>query len=216
MTPVRVPVRNRRFWFRFRTNGSDSCFAPCPLTPPTAATVLSSSSTPRLRLGRFSLVDDAAWSDRSSPSTLQPVFDFQEALLNLGFYFGEEDMDFSSFSTGTEHAVKTWQVNCKFYYSHRYREDGIMKAELLERLYMKQQFEDGGTNLSADQEATTMFPQGGMNGAAVASVTEITEMQQLRRGAFMREKISSYVLVKFSAVTAREDFQIKASLNYYA
>ena len=39
------------------------------------------------------------------------------------------------------------------------REDGIMTAELLERLYMKQQFEDGGTNLSADQEATTTFPQ---------------------------------------------------------
>ena len=34
-------------------------------------------------------------------------------------------------------------------------EDGIMTAELLERLYTKQQFEDGGTNLSADQEATT-------------------------------------------------------------
>ncbi|TXG51662.1 hypothetical protein EZV62_024186 [Acer yangbiense] len=59
------------------------------------------------------------------------------------------------------------------------REDGIMTAELLERLYMKQQFEDDGTNLSADQEAiTTAFPQGGMNGAAVASIIEISEMQQ--------------------------------------
>ncbi|KAK1571975.1 hypothetical protein Q3G72_025616 [Acer saccharum] len=83
---------------------------PCLLTPPTAATILSSSTTPRLHLGYFSLVDDAAWSDRSSQSTLQLVFDSQEALLNLGFYFSEEDMEFSSFSTGTEHAVKTWQI----------------------------------------------------------------------------------------------------------
>ncbi|KAI9196801.1 hypothetical protein LWI28_027151 [Acer negundo] len=97
----------------------------------------------------------------------------QEALLNLGFYSGEEDMEFSSFSTGTERAVKTWQAAIGT------REDGIMTAELLERLYMKQQFEDGSTNLSADQEATTTaVPQGGMNGAAVASVTEISEMQK--------------------------------------
>lgn len=34
----------------------------------------------------------------------------QEALLRLGFYSGEEDMEFSSFSSGTERAVKTWQV----------------------------------------------------------------------------------------------------------
>jgi peptidoglycan hydrolase-like protein with peptidoglycan-binding domain len=35
----------------------------------------------------------------------------QEALEKLGFYSGEEDTEFSSFSTGTERAVKTWQVN---------------------------------------------------------------------------------------------------------
>lgn len=34
----------------------------------------------------------------------------QEALLKLGFYSGEEDMEFSSFSSETERAVKTWQV----------------------------------------------------------------------------------------------------------
>lgn len=32
--------------------------------------------------------------------------------MNLGFYCGEEDMEFSSFSSGTERAVKTWQVCC--------------------------------------------------------------------------------------------------------
>ncbi|PQM35961.1 uncharacterized protein Pyn_01241 [Prunus yedoensis var. nudiflora] len=32
----------------------------------------------------------------------------QEALQKLGFYSGEEDMEFSSFSSGTN-VVKTWQ-----------------------------------------------------------------------------------------------------------
>lgn len=35
----------------------------------------------------------------------------QEALQRLGFYSGEEDMEYSSFSSGTEKAVKTWQVS---------------------------------------------------------------------------------------------------------
>lgn len=34
----------------------------------------------------------------------------------LGFYSGEEDIEFSSFSSGTERAVKTWQVSCQFLY----------------------------------------------------------------------------------------------------
>lgn len=97
----------------------------------------------------------------------------KEALLNLGFFSGEEDMEFSSFSTGTERAVKTWQSSIGAH------EDGIMTAELLERLYVKKRFEDGGTNLSADQKATTTaVPQGDANGAAVASVTETSEMRQ--------------------------------------
>ena len=35
----------------------------------------------------------------------------QEALEKLGFYCGEEDMENSAFSTGTERAVQTWQVS---------------------------------------------------------------------------------------------------------
>ncbi|KAI5314450.1 hypothetical protein L3X38_043626 [Prunus dulcis] len=35
----------------------------------------------------------------------------QEALQKLGFYWGEEDMEFSSFSSGTERAVMTWQAS---------------------------------------------------------------------------------------------------------
>jgi hypothetical protein len=89
----------------------------------------------------------------------------QEALEKLGFYSGEEDTEFSSFSTGTERAVKTWQVNashhdfhssieraCLFYCFHIFSkklyiayflvqasigtaEDGLMTSELLERLF---------------------------------------------------------------------------------
>ncbi|KAL3724602.1 hypothetical protein ACJRO7_029727 [Eucalyptus globulus] len=76
----------------------------------------------------------------------------QEALQRLGFYSGEEDMEFSSFSTGTERAVKTWQASVGA------KEDGIMTVELLERLYFGK--EDGA------------------NGVAALSVTEMSEIQQ--------------------------------------
>ncbi|KAI5314452.1 hypothetical protein L3X38_043628 [Prunus dulcis] len=51
----------------------------------------------------------------------------QEALQKLGFYSGEEDMESSSFSSGTARAVKTWQASLDA------PQDGIMTAELLER-----------------------------------------------------------------------------------
>jgi hypothetical protein len=41
----------------------------------------------------------------------------QEALEKLGYYSGEEDMEFSSFSSGTERAVKTWQVTASLFRS---------------------------------------------------------------------------------------------------
>lgn len=84
------------------------------------------------------------------------VREMQDALQKLGFYSGEEDMEFSSFSDGTERAVKTWQATIDS------PETGIMTAELLERLYVEQQIESEGNS----------------NGAAVASVTKISEVQQ--------------------------------------
>jgi len=39
--------------------------------------------------------------------------------LKLGFYSGEEDMEFSSFSSGTASAVKTWQV-CFYAFSSQW------------------------------------------------------------------------------------------------
>ncbi|KAK1577316.1 hypothetical protein Q3G72_020633 [Acer saccharum] len=46
---------------------------------PPAVTVLPSPSTPRLCLDCFSLVDDAAWSNRSNSLMPRQVFDFQES-----------------------------------------------------------------------------------------------------------------------------------------
>ncbi|PWA72880.1 plastid transcriptionally active 5 [Artemisia annua] len=58
----------------------------------------------------------------------------QEALLKLGFYCGEEDEEFSCFSSGTERAVKTWQSSIGV------PETGVMTVELLERLFMDSGF----------------------------------------------------------------------------
>ncbi|CAD5195003.1 unnamed protein product [Musa acuminata subsp. malaccensis] len=83
----------------------------------------------------------------------------QEALQSLGFYSGEEDMEFSSFSSGTERAVKTWQASLGAL------EDGIMTTELLETLFREQG--KGGTALKDDA-----------NGAMSTSITEMTEIQR--------------------------------------
>ncbi|KAL5542562.1 hypothetical protein UlMin_010272 [Ulmus minor] len=87
----------------------------------------------------------------------------QEALQKLGFYSGEEDIEFSSFSSGTERAVKTWQSSVGA------PEDGIMTEKLLEILYTEQNIEGGGSSLNA--ENLTVKSKDGANGAAVSSVT---------------------------------------------
>ncbi|XP_065028816.1 protein disulfide isomerase pTAC5, chloroplastic-like [Musa acuminata AAA Group] len=89
----------------------------------------------------------------------EDVRTLQEALQSLGFYSGEEDMEFSSFSSGTERAVKTWQASLGAL------EDGIMTTELLETLFREQG--KGGTALKDDA-----------NGAMSTSITEMTEIQQ--------------------------------------
>nr|XP_009381998.1 PREDICTED: uncharacterized protein LOC103970085 [Musa acuminata subsp. malaccensis] len=89
----------------------------------------------------------------------EDVRTLQEALQSLGFYSGEEDMEFSSFSSGTERAVKTWQASLGAL------EDGIMTTELLETLFREQG--KGGTALKDDA-----------NGAMSTSITEMTEIQR--------------------------------------
>ncbi|XP_058111617.1 protein disulfide isomerase pTAC5, chloroplastic-like [Magnolia sinica] len=53
----------------------------------------------------------------------------KEALEKLGSYSGEEDMEYSSFSSGIERVVKTWKASVGT------REDGVMTAELLENAF---------------------------------------------------------------------------------
>ncbi|KAF3322230.1 putative peptidoglycan binding domain-containing protein [Carex littledalei] len=84
----------------------------------------------------------------------EDVRDMQEALQKLGFYCGEEDTEFFSFSSGTQRAVKTWQATLGI------REDGIMTEELLEMLY-------------SEQETGDAHVKEGVNGAAVASVAQV-------------------------------------------
>uniref|UniRef100_A0A0A9H9I8 Peptidoglycan binding-like domain-containing protein n=1 Tax=Arundo donax TaxID=35708 RepID=A0A0A9H9I8_ARUDO len=83
----------------------------------------------------------------------------QEALQKLGFYSGEEDMEYSSFSSGTERAVKTWQATVGTI------EDGVMTSELLERLFTGKTWED-------------VKAKDGINGAATPAVTGIAEVRQ--------------------------------------
>ncbi|KAK4261791.1 hypothetical protein QN277_004743 [Acacia crassicarpa] len=81
------------------------------------------------------------------------VREMQEALLKLGFYSGEEDMEYSSFSSGTERAVKTWQA------ASGVTEDGIMTAELLEKLYMEIRIKDAGGVDEKKNYSTTVLPK---------------------------------------------------------
>ncbi|KAJ3706406.1 hypothetical protein LUZ61_010111 [Rhynchospora tenuis] len=78
----------------------------------------------------------------------------QEALQKLGFYSGEEDMEYSSFSSGTERAVKTWQATLGT------REDGIMTEELLKMLF-------------SEKKTSDVQVKEGVNGAAIASVGQV-------------------------------------------
>ncbi|XP_044487256.1 protein disulfide isomerase pTAC5, chloroplastic isoform X2 [Mangifera indica] len=119
-------------------------------------------------------VEGKKWRTLRSGREGDDVKAMQEALLKLGFYSGEEEMEFSSFSTGTERAVKTWQA------SMGTPEDGIMTAELLEMLFSEQQSKDAGTNKNVEEGGVSLtFPEkGGENGATVSSVTEILELQQ--------------------------------------
>ncbi|XP_058182263.1 protein disulfide isomerase pTAC5, chloroplastic [Rhododendron vialii] len=98
----------------------------------------------------------------------------QEALQKLGFYPGEEDLEYSSFSSGTERAVKTWQATLGA------PEDGIMTAELQERLYMEHQLGSSGLAVNTIPKGIGMagLPKEAANGAAFASITEISEIQK--------------------------------------
>lgn len=96
----------------------------------------------------------------------------QEALQKLGFYCGDEDTEYSMFSSGTERAIKTWQATL------RVPEDGIMTAELLEKLYMDQKSPGSTVKADIERNDTAILQKEFLNGAAVTSVTEISDIQQ--------------------------------------
>ncbi|KAM0949326.1 putative Heat shock protein DnaJ, cysteine-rich domain superfamily [Dioscorea sansibarensis] len=99
------------------------------------------------------------------------VREMQEALQRLGFYSGEEDMEYSSFSSGTERAVKTWQASLGT------PEDGVMTTELLEMLFMGRKIGDPAQKEDLVSKAQR-DNENGKNGAPVVSATEIAEVQQ--------------------------------------
>ncbi|MCO5560533.1 hypothetical protein L7F22_014148 [Adiantum nelumboides] len=72
----------------------------------------------------------------------------QEALAKLGFYSGDDDMEYSSFSSGTERAVRSWQATLGA------SEDGIVTAELLKKLLSQE------TASPSEKELPVSPPQG--------------------------------------------------------
>ncbi|GAA0151658.1 hypothetical protein LIER_10334 [Lithospermum erythrorhizon] len=97
------------------------------------------------------------------------VREMQEALQKLGFYSGEDDMEYSAFDSGTESAVKTWQSSIGM------SEDGIMTSELLERLYMD---ETGASSFRGDENSESdviASPYQTANGVPISSATEIQQ-----------------------------------------
>uniref|UniRef100_A0A1J3IS81 Peptidoglycan binding-like domain-containing protein n=1 Tax=Noccaea caerulescens TaxID=107243 RepID=A0A1J3IS81_NOCCA len=108
----------------------------------------------------------------------------QEALLKLGFYSGEEDMEFSSFSSGTARAVKTWQASLDL------REDGIMTPELLQKLFMDQITEkDKETN--KDKASTTKQEEAG-NGAVKTQVFEKKQQSIIKDQSDRESEVSEH------------------------
>ncbi|GAB2221771.1 hypothetical protein Drorol1_Dr00012959 [Drosera rotundifolia] len=100
----------------------------------------------------------------------------QEALLALGFYSGEEDMEYSSFSSGTERAVKTWQSSLGV------SEDGVMTAELLEILYASERIEEHDSLTISTQSSSDSISlkKDGANGAVSSSIHKIAGLQQTK------------------------------------
>lgn len=111
----------------------------------------------------------------------EQVREMQDALEKLGFYSGEEDMEFSSFSSGTERAVKTWQATLGV------REDGVMTAELLGRLFGEQQ--NKSLSNIADQE---IEEKERTNGAAL--IASLTDLQQkvVKEEGFTETEVSEH------------------------
>ncbi|GAA0173282.1 hypothetical protein LIER_26934 [Lithospermum erythrorhizon] len=135
--------------------------------------VISVSDTP-VEESRRKIPRKESKSEESKRKTLRKgsegddVRELQEALQKLGFYSGEEDMEYSAFYSGTERAVKTWQATIGI------SEDGIMTSELLERLYID---EIDTSSLPGDEnygsDVASLYQTA--NGVPLSSITGIQQ-----------------------------------------
>lgn len=81
----------------------------------------------------------------------------KEALQRLGFYSGEEDMEYSSYAGDTESAVKSWQATIGTL------ENGMMTEELLAKLL-------------GEEMPGTRIGEGLTNSDSVASSEKVKEL----------------------------------------
>ncbi|ERN18826.1 hypothetical protein AMTRI_Chr07g24470 [Amborella trichopoda] len=108
----------------------------------------------------------------------EDVRDMQEALQRLGFYSGEEDMEYSSFSSGTERAVKTWQATLGS------NEDGIMTVELLEMLFSNQELMETGEQENLDRtgrQGSSTWEEADVNGVPQASAGTVKQVAEIKQ-----------------------------------
>lgn len=141
-----------------------------PIPPPAAAMTPTPDSESKHKVNQEQRKKQKGSTLLRMGAEGEEVQALQEALLSLGFYSGEEDMEFSSFSSGTLSAVKTWQASIGV------PEDGIITDELLERLYEPQLFQNSASSWNADQDLTISKQEA--NGATTGSVNEVKEVQQ--------------------------------------
>ncbi|CAM6127467.1 unnamed protein product [Calypogeia fissa] len=96
--------------------------------PAESANGATSNAAPTPTINNAPPTTPAAKKTMKSGMEGNDVKELHDALTELGFYSGEEDIEFSVFSHGTEDAVKTWQA------TQGVPEDGRVTAELMAAL----------------------------------------------------------------------------------
>ncbi|KAH9317000.1 hypothetical protein KI387_018769, partial [Taxus chinensis] len=103
----------------------------------------------------------------------EDVKEMQEALQRLGFYSGEEDMEYSSFDGGTQKAVKSWQATLGI------AQDGAMTVELLAKLLGEEMLDTHLEEELINGASVPLSEKEGLNGSVpIQAVTEIAQIQQ--------------------------------------
>ncbi|KAJ7543645.1 hypothetical protein O6H91_09G046500 [Diphasiastrum complanatum] len=91
------------------------------------------------------------------------VKELQDALAILGFFSGDDDMEFSTFSSGTESAVKSWQASVGV------SEDGLVTAERLAQLLNRPQAPPASANKKTEPKKAFKVSVEGPSTAAVSA-----------------------------------------------